>query len=240
MVAAMIDLVLEGAGKNALGTAVMRELLRGLAAAGGAPVLLRGAGDVFSAGLNLVEIAGLDDEGMRAYLGVLEDLIRGLYLYPGPLVVHVHGHAIAGGAILALCCDHRVCAPDPSLKFGLNEVALGLRFPRSILQLVRRRIATQSLDEVVLGAHLFTPAEALRVGFVDELGDLDRARERLAILARHPADIYAATKAELRAGVLVEDPALRRAFIDEALPAWTAPALKQRLLGFLNKKTPRG
>ena len=239
MVAAMIDLILEGAGKNALGTAVMRELLRGLAAAGGAPVLLRGAGDVFSAGLNLVEIAGLDDEGMRAYLGVLEDLIRGLYLYPGPLVVHVHGHAIAGGAILALCCDHRVCAPDPSLKFGLNEVALGLRFPRSILQLVRRRIATQSLDEVVLGAHLFTPAEALRVGFVDELGDLDRARERLAILARHPADIYAATKAELRAGVLVEDPALRRAFIDEALPAWTAPALKQRLLGFLTKKTPR-
>ena len=96
MVAAMIDLVLEGAGKNALGTAVMRELLCGLAAAGGAPVLLRGAGDVFSAGLNLVEIAGLDDEGMRAYLGVLEDLIRGLYLYPGPLVVHVHGHAIAG------------------------------------------------------------------------------------------------------------------------------------------------
>ena len=234
----MIDLVLEGAGKNALGSTVMRELLRGLAAAEGAPVLLRGAGDVFSAGLNLVEIAGLDDAGMRDYLELLEQLIKALYSYPGPLVVHVHGHAIAGGAILALCCDHRVCTPDPRIKFGLNEVALGLRFPRSILQLVRRRIAPQSLDEVVLGGHLYAPADALRVGFVDELGDLERARERLAVLARHPADIYAATKAELRAGVLVEDAALRRAFIDEALPVWTAPALKQRLLGFL-KKTPR-
>lgn len=234
----MIDLVLEGAGKNALGTTVMRELLRGLAAADGAPVLLRGAGDVFSAGLNLVEIAGLDDAGMRAYLGLLEELILALYRYPGPLVVYVHGHAIAGGCILALCCDHRVCAPDPGIKFGLNEVALGLRFPRSILQLVRRRVAPQCLDEVVLGGHLYAPADALRVGFVDELGDEDRARERLAVLARHPAANYAATKAELRAGVLVEDPAQRRAFIDEALPVWTAPALKQKLLGFL-KKPPR-
>ena len=238
MVVAMVDLVLEGPGKNALGTGVMRELLRGLAAANGAPVLLRGAGDVFSAGLNLVEIAGLDAAGMREYLGLLEALIEALYRYPGPLVVYVHGHAIAGGCILALCCDHRVCAADPRIKFGLNEVALGLRFPRSILQLVRRRVAPQSLDEVVLGGHLYAPVDALRVGFVDELGDEDRARERLANLARHPAEIYAATKAELRAGVLVEDPALRRAFIDEALPAWTAPALKQRLLGFL-KKPPR-
>lgn len=231
----MIDLVLDGPGKNALGTALMLDLQARLRAAGGAPVLLTGAGDAFSAGLNLVEIAGFDVDGMRRYLGVLEDTIRALYLYPGPVVAFVNGHAIAGGCIFTLCCDHRVCAAAPGLKIGLNEVALGLRFPRSVLQLVQRRVAPQCLDEVVLGAGLHGPSDALRLGFIDELGDLEVARARLAALARHPADTYAGTKAELRAGVLVDDPAQRDAFLNAALPAWTAPALRERLLGFLKK-----
>jgi len=235
----MIDLVLEGPGKNALGTVLMREVQARLAAAGGAPVLLTGSGDAFSAGLNLVEIAGLDDAGMRDYLELLDDTIRALYLYPGPVVAFVNGHAIAGGCIFTLCCDHRVCTPTSTVKVGLNEVALGLRFPRGILQLVRRRVAPQGLDEVVLGAQLHAPQDALRLGMIDELGDLELARTRLAALARHPAEIYAGTKAELREGVLLDDAAQRRAFMDAALPTWTAPALKQRLLGFL-KKPARG
>ncbi len=235
----MIDLVLEGPGKNALGTALMTEVQARLVAAAGAPVLLTGAGDAFSAGLNLVEIAGLDEAGMRAYLEVLDDTIRALYLYPGPLVAFVNGHAIAGGCIFTLCCDHRVCTPSTSVKVGLNEVALGLRFPRSVLQLVRRRIAPQCLDEVVLGAGLHAPQDALRLGMVDELGDLEQARARLAALAKHPREVYAGTKLELREGVLLDDAAQRRAFIDQALPTWTAPELKQRLLGFL-KRPARG
>ncbi len=235
----MIDLVLEGPGKNALSTALMRDLQARLAAAGGAPVLLTGAGDAFSAGLNLVEIAGFDALGMRAYLEVLEDTIRALYLYPGPLVAFVNGHAIAGGCIFTLCCDHRVCTQAPGIKVGLNELALGLRFPRSVLRLVQRRVAPQCLGEVVLGARLHGPADALRLGFVDELGGIELARERLAGLAGHPAEVYAATKAELRAGVLVDDPQQRRAFMEEALPVWTSPALRERLIGFLKHRPGR-
>ena len=235
----MIDVVLEGPGKNALGTALMLGLQQRLAAAAGAPVLLTGSGDAFSAGLNLVEIAGFDADGMRNYLEVLEDTMRALYLYPGPLVGFVNGHAIAGGCIFALCCDHRVCAPNEGIKVGLTEVALGLRFPRSVLQLVRRRVAPQALDEVVLGARVYGPKDALRVGFVDELGDVELARARLAALAQHPAETYAGTKAELRADVLVADREQRRAFLEQALPTWTSPELRQRLLGFLKAKQSR-
>ncbi len=129
----MIDLVLEGPGKNALSTVLMRELLAKLEAAAGAPALLTGAGDALSAGLNLVELAGFDVAGMRAYLELLERTMHALYLYPGPLVAFVNGHAIAGGCIFTLCADHRVSSPAPTGKIGLNEVALGLRFPRSVL-----------------------------------------------------------------------------------------------------------
>jgi enoyl-CoA hydratase/carnithine racemase len=231
----MVDLVLSGPGKNALSTARMLEVQEGLARAGGAPVLLTGDGDAFSAGLHLVEVAGLDAAGTLRFLTVLEDMISALFHYPGPVVGFINGHAIAGGCILALCCDHRVCAPTPGLKFGLNEVPLGLRFPRGILQVVRRRVAPQHLEEVVLGGRLYAPAEAQRLGLCDELGDLAAARARLDELARHPADAYALAKRELRAGVLDDDPATRRAYLEEALPIWTAPALRERLNAFLQR-----
>ncbi len=230
----MIDIHLDGPGKNAMSSTLMNGLRTRLAAAGGAPVLLTGAGDVFSAGLNLVEVATLDEDGMLAYLTLLEDTIAALYHYPGPVVAFVNGHAIAGGCVLALCCDLRVVAADPGIKFGLNEVALGLRFPRGVLSLIRRRVAPHCLDEIVLGGHLYRPQDAVRVGLADEVGDLEAARARLAHLARHPAGTYAQNKAEIRAGVLDEDPAVRHAYLAEALPAWSSPALRARLQGFLN------
>ena len=56
----MHEITLSGPGKNALGTATMQFLLDELAKAAGRPVLLTGAGDGFSAGLNLKELAQLD------------------------------------------------------------------------------------------------------------------------------------------------------------------------------------
>lgn len=231
----MIEIVLSGPGKNALSTAVMLALIEQLDRAEGAPVLLRGAGDAFSAGLNLVEVAGLDAAGMDTFLTALEDLLHALYNYPGPTVAAVNGHAIAGGCLVAMCCDHRVCAAEPTLKIGLNEVALGLQFPPAVLALARRRLAPQAFDEAILGARLYGPQEALRVGYVDEVASdvAAVAGVRLAELARHPRDAYAAAKRAIRAGVLDADSAQRRAAREALLPVWTRPDLKARILGFL-------
>ena len=95
----MHEVILEGPGKNALGSALMRKLLDALQHAAGEPVLLRGAGDAFCAGLNLKEMAGLDAAGMQRFLALLEDMVRMLYEYPGPTVAAVNGHAVAGGCV---------------------------------------------------------------------------------------------------------------------------------------------
>ena len=123
----MYELVIAGPGKNALGSGVMDSLLAGLEAADGQPVLLRGEGDAFSAGLNLKELAILDLAGMEVFLGKLGRIAAALFDYPAPTVAYVNGHAIAGGCILALCCDWRVGVTEPRMRMGLNEVALGLR-----------------------------------------------------------------------------------------------------------------
>ncbi len=103
----MIDVVLSGPGKNALSSALMQSLRGQLARAEGQPVLVRGEGDAFSAG-PVFELATLDAAGLDEFLAVLEDLLHELYNYPGPTVALVSGHAIAGGCLVAMCCDHRV------------------------------------------------------------------------------------------------------------------------------------
>jgi len=232
------ELTMSGPGKNALGTALMRRMIDEIHRAGGRPLLLAGAGDAFSAGLDLKEVAGLDRPGMERYLGLLDDLVDALYGYPGPTVACVNGHAIAGGCILVLCCDLRVAADDPRLRIGLNEVPLGLEFPPKLLRLVRRRVSQRSLEEVVLDGALHAGPAALRLGLVDEVAaDAPAvARAHLARLAAHPAAAYAATKHALRDGTLDLSAEERRHLREQVVPAWCAPEVKERIVEALRPR----
>lgn len=232
------ELTIEGPGRNALGTAVMRHLLAGLVEAGGRPLLLRGAGETFSAGLDLKEVADHDAPGTERYLLLLDDLIDALYGYPGPTVAAVNGHAIAGGCVLALCCDLRVMADDARLRIGLNELALGLEFPPKILALVRRRVSRRWIDRVLLEAGLHAPPAAVELGLVDELAadSIAAARTHLAALAAHSPRTYAATKRTLRAGALDLSDDTRRYFRDTVVPAWCGPETKARIRAVLERK----
>lgn len=224
-----MDVVIEGPGKNCLSSKVMDTLLAKLQDAAGAPVLLTGAGDVFCAGLDLKELGSLDALGIERYLRKLEALVEALYAYPGPLVACVNGHAIAGGCVLAMCCDHQVATTSPKVKIGLNELALGVRFPPVTLAVICERLPKRHLNQVLLGAQLFDPATALRMGLVDELADdpMAAARERLSVMASHPSASFSATKAELRRATLdAKDIELR---FHEMLPAWVAPETKRRI-----------
>lgn len=232
----MVELQLSGAGRNALSTEVMNDCLSKLGEAAGRPLLLTGAGSAFSAGLNLKEVATLDRAGAVRFLEVLDRLVNALYTYPGPTVAWVNGHAIAGGCVLALACDYRVAAPDPSCLVGLNEVALGLQFPPRILDLVRRRVPSEHLETVVLGAALVAPTEALRLGLLDAVREdaEAHARERLTALAAHPFEAYARTKRALRPALTATTGELAD-FDKQGLASWTSPQLKAKIATILGR-----
>ena len=229
------ELTLSAPGRNALSGAHMERILAELGAAAGRPLLLTGAGGAFSAGLNLKEIATLDRPGMARFLGLLDDLVDALYGYPGPAVACVNGHAIAGGCILVLCCDLRVAADDPTLRIGLNEVPLGLEFPPKLLALVRHRVPPRSVERVVLEGALHDPRTALQLGLVDEVApDANAAAHAaLARLAASPHAEYVATKRALRLGALDLSDEQRRYFREHVVPAWCAPAVKERVTAAL-------
>jgi enoyl-CoA hydratase/carnithine racemase len=231
------ELKISGPGKNALGSELMARLKEQLREAGGRPLLLTGEGDAFSAGLNLKEVASLDAASMGAFLSGLQTLTDQLFDYPGPSVAWINGHAIAGGCVLALCCDYRVAADVPKAKIGLNELALGLRFPPRLLRLLAHQLTTPVLERAVLSAQLFDPRGALAAGLVDEVSQDAQAvaRARLEALARIPADAYAAGKAALRAGLTASDPEEERLFREGVVPAWVTPELKARIEAVLKR-----
>ena len=101
-------------------------------------VVLKGAGESFSAGIDLqvlspegVEgeesVADLMHAGDEAILDAIDGYQRGFTWLADPQIVSVaavHGYAIGAGFQLALACDLRVVADD--VKFCMKEPALGL------------------------------------------------------------------------------------------------------------------
>jgi enoyl-CoA hydratase len=174
---------------------------------------------------------------MKAFLGLLDDLVSALFDYPGPLVALVNGHAIAGGCVLALTADWRVAPQGSTARIGLNEVALGLRYPPRVLSLVKARVPPRWRENIVLGAGLFDVESAQRFGLIDEVAkDAEAAAiQRLELLAAHPRDAYSVAKRALRSGLLVPPADELFAFERDDLPTWTSPELKARIAGVLKR-----
>ncbi len=193
---------------NALNAAIIRALQDAAESAAEDPtvraVILRGNARFFSGGLDLKEMAagGAADVASFGY----GDGVGALWTLPKPTIAQIEGHAIAGGAILALACDFRVCA-EGDQKIGLNETAIGLAFPTGAFEIARRVLDPRFVNKVLLAAELFKPADALRVGLVDEVVKQENLQARCVALATqlaaYPPDAYAYNKA-LAIGPAVE------------------------------------
>ena len=232
----MRTVTLSAPGKNALSSELMAWIVDQLAQAGGEPLFITGAGDAFCAGLNLKEVVTLSPPGMERFLDALERMVDALYGYPGPTVAYVNGHAIAGGCIVALACDLRVGLAGDTARIGLNEVPLGLKFPPKTWRMVTHRLSPPALERVVLEGGLYPPAQALRLGLLDEVvASEGEARSMAERFAASPRDAYLAAKRALRTGALDVTEDERRRYLDEVLPTWTSGDLKSRIEARLRK-----
>ncbi len=223
----MNRIVLSAPGKNALSIAVLEKLRRDVDALAGEPFLLTGDGDAFCAGLNLKELATVDSDGMLRLLRALDAAVEVLFHHPAPTVAWVNGHAIAGGCVLALCCDVAVATANPRVRIGLNETAIGLPFPPRVTAVARHRLSPGALERVLLGAGLHSPQDARALGLVDAIADDGSvAAQELERLAAHPRAAYALNKRQLRAGALASRS--DEAIFAQVLPLWDSEETRRR------------
>jgi enoyl-CoA hydratase len=184
-------------------------------------VVITGAGSCFSAGLDLDQVPSYGPDEQRQMVHALNRMLGRLYGIGIPTVAAVNGHAIAGGLVLVLACDHRVGTQAPA-RLGLSEARAGIPFPVGPLAVVTAELAPAVARGLMLRARDLGPDEALAKGILDELQPaervLPRAREIAGELAAAPREGYARIKRQLRA------PALAR--IAEAVESGRDPVLQ--------------
>jgi enoyl-CoA hydratase/carnithine racemase len=138
--------------------------------------VIRGAGDVFSSGVDLGERLR-NGWPEKSPLVELCDAVR---TYPLPVVTAVHGHAIAGGAMLALHGDLIVAAETAT--FSVPLVRLGLAAPWILCSRLVSRVGPGiGRDILLLGAAV--PAtrlwEANALNAIAPAADYEASLERV-------------------------------------------------------------
>ena len=214
-------LALDHGKVNALDLELFDALEAGLDGAGDDPVVIAGRPGMFSAGLDVKALAG-DQDAVRDLLVRFGRTMHRIWLEPRPVVAAATGHAIAGGTILAMCCDHAVAARG-EFGWGLIETTIGFPMPAWILAIARGNVRADRLDDLLLPGRRVGPEEAVEVGFADALADPDdvlaRALERARELAALPRATYAETKRRLRGPASDAGLAGLEADLDAALSA---------------------
>jgi len=196
--------VLDRPKVNAMNAEVLAEMRDSFAALGADDsvkgVLVRGGGSCLSAGLDLRELVGMDEAEIDTFLDVFDAGFTAPFVFPKPMAVAVHGHAIAGGMVLALCADHLVWGAG-AYKIGLTELAVGVPFPLCAWEIVRSAMGPQPLRRFVNGAGTHPPAEVFGLGVGDALVDdpVAEARRWLELTCSRPLATFGVVKAQWRA-----------------------------------------
>ncbi|GAA6223574.1 delta(3,5)-Delta(2,4)-dienoyl-CoA isomerase, mitochondrial [Lates japonicus] len=142
-------------------------------------VVVSGAGKIFTAGIDLMDMASdvLQPQGddtariswnLRQKIVKYQETFSVIEKCPKPVVVAVHGACIGGGVDLITACDIRLCTQDT--WFQVKEVDIGLAADVGTLQRLPKVIGSRSLvNELALTARKMYADEAKSSGLVSRV-----------------------------------------------------------------------
>jgi enoyl-CoA hydratase len=164
------------ARRNALNLDALNELDVAVRAAvddGARCLILNGASGHFCAGADIKELEDL------AFTRRLREVLDHLAELPIVTIAHIEGSCMGLGMQLAVSVDVRVAAPDA--KFAVPVAKLGLMVDHWTLQRLAVGWGQGAARHMALTAEVLTAEDGHRLGFIQQIGDLDDAR---AIAAR--------------------------------------------------------
>tara|TARA_Y100001970_G_scaffold216828_1_gene265489 strand:+ start:2319 stop:2999 length:681 start_codon:yes stop_codon:yes gene_type:complete len=135
-------------------------------------MLIVGREGMFSAGFDLKVMMSSPENAAAMVKSGFELLMR-VFTFPRPVVAACSGHAIALGAFLLCCCDHRIgCKGD--FKIGANELRNNMIVPTPILELAKFRLIKSHKQRALLNAEMYSIEDAVAPGYLDEVADQDK------------------------------------------------------------------
>ena len=201
-------------------------------------IILTGYGSIFSAGVDLVDLLEGGRDYIVKFLVKLEQLVETLVFCPKPVVSAINGHAIAGGCVIASCCDYRLMAQGKA-RIGVPELRVGVPFPVIIMELMRAKVNNSAFDDVVLGGRTYTADSALQKGLIDEIVSTEELMEKAMVCAQSLADIrpqiFSFSKAQARQPIREATDARNKLFRDEINAIWESEETMQAIRDYMEK-----
>ncbi len=167
-------------------------------------VILAGEGAAFCSGADTSEWGqpGPDNElALRHISGIGSRTSAALESLDQVTIAAVHGFAVGGAVVLALCCDLRVAGE--STWFSIPEVELGIPLSWNALHRLSREVGPSRALELTITCDRFSAAQAYEYGMLsrvaadgEEMAEARRLAER--VIAMPPLPV-ALTKATMRA-----------------------------------------
>ena len=159
-------------------------------------LVVRGAGDAFSAGADIAEFetAYGSLEAMQANQNTMSAAMDALEAFPKPTVAVIRGPCVGGGCGLALCCDLRFAASDARL--GITPARLGLVYGLANTRRLVDAVGISAAKDMLFTARLLDAETALRLGLVDRVAATDALD---AALLQFEAELHASSSFTARA-----------------------------------------
>lgn len=204
-------------------------------------IILKAAGEVFSAGADLEYLRQLQQstfEDNRQDTVALTQLFLLIYESPKLIIAQVEGHAIAGGCGLITVCDLVFAVPEA--KFGYTEVKIGF-IPALVSCFLIRKMGEGRAKELLLSGDLISANAAHSYGLINfilpaeeiEVGVLEYASLRVNTVS---ANSVALTKQLLSAAQNLSLEESLELAINLNIQTRSSEDCKRGISAFLNKE----
>ncbi len=205
-------------------------------------IVLRGAGEVaFVSGADISEFERVRaPENAPSYEADNERAFEAVANCEKPVIAMIHGFCMGGGIGLALGADLRVAASDA--VFGIPAARLGLGYPPRNLKALLDLVGPSRAKELFFTARRFDAAEALSLGFLNEVVEKAaleaRTRELALSIAENAPLTVRSIKCAIRELTRGEgEPDLGR--VDESIRVcFASEDYREGVRAFLEKRKP--
>lgn len=217
--------------RNALGFATVAGLdaaLDEVLASEAAVLVLRGAGDrAFVSGGDLKELSAVrthvDAVAMAKRVRRMLDRVAA---FPLPVIAALNGHALGGGAEVAIAADIRIAADD--IRIGFNQVALGIMPAWGGAERLTATVGRGRALLAIATGEIYDASAARKLGLIDIVVPRSAFEDQWQALAQRLAATAPGTTRAVKSVVAAAAPMthqdLEAAAADTFAHLWTADA----------------
>ncbi len=144
-------------------------------------VIIKGAGKVFSTGIDVSEFQGKSPLEYHRWLTPMDQMHLTIASMRKPVIAMVHGYAVANGAGLVAAADFAIMAEDA--KLGTTAINVGLLCTGPIIPM-SYGLGKKKTLEMLLSGDMIDAKEAERLGLVNKVVPAEKLEEETFAFAK--------------------------------------------------------